>query len=541
MIRPKIRSSSTSTSNSTPTSSSPTPADPSARQPAIVPGLVLKPERDVPGVGGVGGVGVGRLIKVEANGNLIPQFTAQLNASTNILEIVIYQKIGESFDWWTGESTGVSANSVKKELDSNPQASAVCVRINSPGGDAFEGIAILNVLRSQSKPVTVMIDGIAGSAASVVAMSGGAGIYMGLGSMLMIHRASGGCVGNDSDMLEMAQALTSIDRSIASVYAARTGKPVDEMTTLMHDVTWLTAEDAITRGFASGMQPEGARLPEPAQAQALALARKFKANVESIDTRMRDKKLAIAAMIRAGEPEPDPDPDRDPDIGDCPCNCANCADGKCSDCTNLFCKDDACVDCPMQVKAKAQVSEITKIYDQVMSGYRAHGYAEAAVNPSDPTGPILAIRSCAKLGFKALTKPVSNSTSTSTSTIGTITGLLAPYNSPSCDLGGFVEVFEPGCFTSYLSTDDPAICSSHDYRNILGRKSSGTARFYDESDGLHYDCDLPDTLLLLTGISIEWKIYIVKNAGKSCPALIFNLSCLQMTILHIKNQFRVMA
>lgn len=74
-----------------------------------------------------------------------------------------------------------------------------------------------------------------------------------------------------------------------------------------------------------------------------------------------------------------------------------------------------------------------------------------------------------------------------------VTGVLAPYDSLSCDLGGFREVYQRGCFSEFLATDDPRVLFNHDPNCLLGRKSAGTASFTDEPDGLHYTADLPDT------------------------------------------------
>lgn len=76
-----------------------------------------------------------------------------------------------------------------------------------------------------------------------------------------------------------------------------------------------------------------------------------------------------------------------------------------------------------------------------------------------------------------------------------VTGVLAPYNSLSSDLGGFKEIYSPGCFAASLrdGSEDPRVLFNHDIGAVLGRMSNGTARFWEEADGLHYEADLPDT------------------------------------------------
>lgn len=76
---------------------------------------------------------------------------------------------------------------------------------------------------------------------------------------------------------------------------------------------------------------------------------------------------------------------------------------------------------------------------------------------------------------------------------GRISGVLAPYDVLSCDLGGFREMYQVGCFKKSLEVNDPLILAYHDPSKVLGRKSNGTARFWEAADGLHYEADLPDT------------------------------------------------
>lgn len=86
------------------------------------------------------------------------------------------------------------------------------------------------------------------------------------------------------------------------------------------------------------------------------------------------------------------------------------------------------------------------------------------------------------------------STQKDASDVGVIRGLLAPYNSMSCNLGGFYETYQPGCFKRFLESDDDAlVLAYHNPEHVLGRRSAGTARFWEDKDGLWYEADLPDT------------------------------------------------
>jgi HK97 family phage prohead protease len=90
-------------------------------------------------------------------------------------------------------------------------------------------------------------------------------------------------------------------------------------------------------------------------------------------------------------------------------------------------------------------------------------------------------------GAALQTKPVS--------TLGGVHGIVAPYNSMSCNLGGFYEIYEPGCFSDFLKSDEDAlVLGFHNPEMVLGRRSAGTANFYDAVDGLHFHVEeLPNT------------------------------------------------
>lgn len=165
-------------------------------------------------------------------------------AESDAATISIFDVIGE--DWWTGE--GVTAKRIAGALRSigkNP----VTVSINSPGGDMFEGLAIYNLLRDHPAQVNVKVMGLAASAASIIAMAGDR-IEMGLGSFLMIHNSWGVVVGNQDDLRNASDTFAEFDAAMAGIYAARTGKKVEEIGKLMAEETWLRAEAAIEAGFA---------------------------------------------------------------------------------------------------------------------------------------------------------------------------------------------------------------------------------------------------------------------------------------------------
>lgn len=170
-------------------------------------------------------------------------------ASQDEAEVMLYDEVGGWYgataDQFIADLRGVTAPNLR-------------VRINSPGGSVFEGIAIANALRSHPANVTVQVDGIAASIASVIAMAGDR-IEMAPNTMLMIHDASGLCMGNASDMEEMAELLDLISDNIADAYASRAGGTRDEWRARMRDETWYLPEDAVANGLAD----EATSVPKP--------------------------------------------------------------------------------------------------------------------------------------------------------------------------------------------------------------------------------------------------------------------------------------
>jgi len=125
----------------------------------------------------------------------------------------------------------------------------VTVRVNSPGGSVFGAQAMVAAMRAHPQPITVQVDSLAASAASVIATSAKT-LVMVPGSMLMIHKAWSLAVGNETDMHKMGDLLAKIDGEIAATYAARADKPADHFLELMGAETWLTAEEAMAEGLA---------------------------------------------------------------------------------------------------------------------------------------------------------------------------------------------------------------------------------------------------------------------------------------------------
>jgi ATP-dependent protease ClpP protease subunit len=166
-------------------------------------------------------------------------------------------------DW--GEFWGVSASEFAAALDALPDTvTEIRLHINSPGGVIFEGIAILNQLRQHPARVVAVVDGVAASIASVIAV-GADETVMNPDTLLMIHDGSGFCMGTAEDMREVASVLDTLSDTIAGVYARKAGGEVAEWRATMQGTAWYTAQQALDAGLADRIADETESAePEPA-------------------------------------------------------------------------------------------------------------------------------------------------------------------------------------------------------------------------------------------------------------------------------------
>ena len=125
----------------------------------------------------------------------------------------------------------------------------ITVWINSPGGDVFAAAQIYNMLMDYKGSVTVRIDGLAASAASVIAMAGTT-VEMSPVGMLMIHNPSTAVIGNTKEMQAAIQMLDEVKESILNAYELKTGQPRQQLSDLMDAESWMNAKKAVELGFA---------------------------------------------------------------------------------------------------------------------------------------------------------------------------------------------------------------------------------------------------------------------------------------------------
>lgn len=173
-------------------------------------------------------------------------FAAKKDGSDYVLDV--FDFIGSD---WMGE--GVTAKGVARALADAGEAERIVVRINSPGGEVFEGTAIYNQLRgvAAEKTVRVEVHGLAASMASVIAMAGDE-IVMAEGSMMMIHNPWSFAIGDEHEMRKQADLLSKLKDSAIDIYARKSGKRAKQIATMMDDETWMTADEAVENGFATG-------------------------------------------------------------------------------------------------------------------------------------------------------------------------------------------------------------------------------------------------------------------------------------------------
>lgn len=226
-----------------------------------------------------------------------------INAAAGTAELYLSGEVGSDIT-----ATGVLA--LLKDL---PKGAALTIRVNSGGGSAFEGVAVFNALRRAPQQKTVVVEALAASAASIIAMAGDR-IEMPANTFLMIHRAWALAVGNRNTMMDLAALLERIDGVMADTYAARAGRLRAEILAAMDAETWFSAEEAVAFGLAD-------EVAEPLAVAASALdPARFKNVPASLLARIAPQPSAAAPAVPSPTPaapaatqEPEmPDPVIDP-------------------------------------------------------------------------------------------------------------------------------------------------------------------------------------------------------------------------------------
>lgn len=162
-----------------------------------------------------------------------------IKATGKTATLSIYDEIG---------GYGVTAQSFISELNSLNGVSNIHLHISSEGGSVQEGVAMYNALKRHPAKVDVFIDGWALSMASFIAMAGDK-VYMSENALMMIHNAWGGGSGDARELRKTADILEKATDSLVDGYVLKTGKSREEISTMLDEETWLTAEEALKQGF----------------------------------------------------------------------------------------------------------------------------------------------------------------------------------------------------------------------------------------------------------------------------------------------------
>jgi ATP-dependent Clp protease protease subunit len=182
---------------------------------------------------------MGKLIPISAK-----QSGLTVRAKNTKAEIILYGAIGSSWD-----DSSISAKQFSDEIKKLGEVTEISVRINSPGGDVFDGISIYNRLKQHKAKVIVYVDGMAASIASIIMMAGDE-IIVGEGSQIMIHKPWTFAMGNASDLDATINRLDDVEEQMISIYSKRTGIARAELRDLLAKETWMSDEESVELKFA---------------------------------------------------------------------------------------------------------------------------------------------------------------------------------------------------------------------------------------------------------------------------------------------------
>lgn len=188
---------------------------------------------------------------------------------------------------------------IRAALSQPEDEEGLIFEMNSGGGSVYDGYEMYTVLKNSARKSTVEIQSIAASAASVFAMAADTVLISPVAS-IMIHRASTGTSGNEEDMTRSAQMLRTVDQGILNAYEAKCGGKIsrEELETLMKNETFMTAGEAVERGFADGILWEKEDPDARLTSSAVAMAGGMQAAMTSLppleDLRQAEKQTAKA-------------------------------------------------------------------------------------------------------------------------------------------------------------------------------------------------------------------------------------------------------
>ena len=183
-------------------------------------------------------------------------------------EVDLYGEVVDTvpIDLWTGEKVQgqfIALDAFLKDLDTLKDKTAVTFRINSIGGNASAGVAIYNRIRELKGETTTIVDGLAASAASIIAQAGDRRV-MNIGTQMMVHGASSFLFGyyNEGELADTRKMLLSVNKSVAGIYAERSGRDVESILSMMKSDKWMTPDEAVESGLADEVRGHDAPVAE---------------------------------------------------------------------------------------------------------------------------------------------------------------------------------------------------------------------------------------------------------------------------------------
>lgn len=232
----------------------------------------------------------------------------QLVTEGDTADLDIYGDISS----WSWSGGNISAANLSRQLEELGDVSQINVHINSYGGEVAEGLAIYNALRRHKAKVVTTCDGFACSIASVIFMAGDERL-MSKASLLMIHNAWTSAYGvNANDLRKLAEDMDAITARSKAAYLDRISIDEDELSELMDAESWISPDDAVEKGFATGIEEfDGGNNPSQD-----ALGSLMKLVESALEAKQKPPASGDGESEDPDDPDDDDDPDEDPDDGE---------------------------------------------------------------------------------------------------------------------------------------------------------------------------------------------------------------------------------
>ena len=224
---------------------------------------------------------------------------AEINGDT--AEITMYGDVvsAQPIDWWTGEpepGNYITPEGFADDLEKIKDKKVINIKINSLGGDVYTAIAIHNALKALPGQKNVIVEGIAASAASVIAMAGDT-VKMYAGSIMMIHGVMVFIYDymQIGDLKKVIRGMDASERAISAIYANKTGTDATIIRGMMEKETWMTGEEAVAKGFANEVLEGAATQMQLSAANHLLFVNGVQHNIEGLEIPARFNIPQLAA------------------------------------------------------------------------------------------------------------------------------------------------------------------------------------------------------------------------------------------------------